>query len=133
MITKKKARQSDVGKCRIITVHVPNNAYNLILDHSPLYPCSLQIMTDLSYIINRTLSTVTPYRFLTGAGIGFSGFFFAANVGANIFGLIPLISNPTLRTKYSIPIELAVRQWDWFFAKAMVSMIKTKKRGISFI
>lgn len=78
-------------------------------------------MSDLSFVFNHALSNVTPYRFLTGAGIGFSSFFFFANVGANIFGLVPLISNPASRKENGIPIEVAVRQWDWFFAKAMVS------------
>ncbi|PWN32699.1 uncharacterized protein FA14DRAFT_174390 [Meira miltonrushii] len=76
-------------------------------------------MSDLSHAVNHALSNVTPYRFLTGAGIGFSSLFFFANVGANVFGLMPLISNPALRKEYGIPIESAVRQWDWFFAKAM--------------
>lgn len=84
-------------------------------------------MSDLFHAVNHALSNVTPYRFLTGAGIGFSGLFFFANVGANNFGLVPLISNPTLRNEFGIPIESAVRQWDWFFAKAMVSGIALKK------
>lgn len=78
-------------------------------------------MSDLSHIVNHALSNVTPYRFLTGAGIGFSTLFFFANVGANNFGLVPIISNPALRNEFGIPIESAVRQWNWFFAKAMVS------------
>ena len=78
-------------------------------------------MSDLSHVVNHALSNVTPYRFLTGAGIGFSTLFFFANVGANNFGLVPIISNPALRNEFGIPIESAVRQWNWFFAKAMVS------------
>lgn len=98
--------------------------------YSSSHSSSLVKMTDLSYAVNHALSKVTPYRFLTGAGIGFSSLFFFANVGANIFGLVPIISNPALRKQYGIPIESAVRQWDWFFAKAMVSGW-VKERGIS--
>ena len=83
-------------------------------------------MSDLFHVVNHALSNVTPYRFLTGAGIGFSSLFFFANVGANNFGLVPLISNPALRNEFGIPIESAVRQWDWFFAKAMVSENRAK-------
>ncbi|PWN32700.1 uncharacterized protein FA14DRAFT_76949 [Meira miltonrushii] len=70
------------------------------------------------FYIERATANATTYRFLTGVGIGLSAFPFLTGFGTNSFGLVPLLANPFLRNEFGVPVQSAIRQWNWYFNKS---------------
>lgn len=95
--------------------------FEMVLPFAPIISTAAIAMSDLLSVTERALSSLTPFRVLTGAGLGFSTFIVFANLGGARFGVLPMVNEPAVRRQLDLPIGLAVRQWAWFFAKAMVS------------
>jgi hypothetical protein len=74
-------------------------------------------------VYERAVNNLTPYKALTGAGVGLTAYAFLANLGAAHFGVVPLAVQATARQQVRLPIDLAVRQWAWFFGRAAPTFI----------
>lgn len=80
-------------------------------------------MNQLYDIAQSAIQGLTPFHALTGAGVCLSSYLFLSQLGGARFGVPPMVCNAATRQSLSIPIELAVRQWNFFFARATAPIV----------
>ncbi|PWN88068.1 hypothetical protein FA10DRAFT_287628 [Acaromyces ingoldii] len=61
---------------------------------------------------------MSTYKILTGVGLTASSFALYSNVGASVFGVMPLILSPQSKKQAKLDTEQSVYLWDFFFSRA---------------